>query len=271
MKKKRKKVKGPTQTKRPKRRVRRYRPEDPVKIYDLLRAGMTLAAAAQALGTRKEVVERWCGQSPELAYAVAAGREARAARGAESFREFIAGRLPDRLRAVYDELERADDEPNPIRRLELLMEDQGKRAKQRLFLHALFANNFNPSAARRMTGVTRRDLNTWKAGDPDFMEMAEEVMEAKKDFVEAALMQGVKAGDTAAVIFANKTLNADRGYDPKVRMELTGKVVHAHVNLDAVMDRLSVGAQRELVEALEAAAEGPRRVEALEAHNEDQE
>lgn len=64
----------------------------------------------------------------------------------------------------------------------------------------------------------------------------------------------VKQGDSAATIFASRTLNRDRGYDPKLTVEHTGQVQHSHVlSLETIIPQLSPKAQREILAAIEKA------------------
>ena len=234
-----------------------YRPVYAVDIYACLRDGMRIVATAEALGTTYTTLLKWKEKYPEVRHAVEKGKEAGERNKTEDLREFIAGRLPDHLREVYEELEKVDD-PDPSTNIEQIVRDGGKRMRQQLFLHALFCNNFNPSAARRMVSVTKKEFDSWRDNDLDFMELVEEVMTAKKDFVEGKLMELVRMNDVSAVIFANKTLNRDRGYDPRLTVEHKGTVSHVHASLEKVFDRLSVDTQREVVAALEAYREDVR-------------
>lgn len=79
------------------------------------------------------------------------------------------------------------------------------------------------SAACDMAGITRQTLYNWEQADPSFSEhiAALALMERKKDFVEYSLLKLVAKGQPAAVIFANKCINQDRGYVEKKEVELT--------------------------------------------------
>jgi hypothetical protein len=61
--------------------------------------------------------------------------------------------------------------------------------------------------------------------DPEFAELVDEIHLHKKDFFESKLVELVQSGDSSATIFANKTMNRDRGYGDKTTIEHTGTVV----------------------------------------------
>lgn len=79
------------------------------------------------------------------------------------------------------------------------------------------------TAACEEAGITRVTLNNWEKADPDFAAQIADLasIERKKDFVEAALLKLVAAGDAAATIFASKCLNKDRGYVEKKEVAVT--------------------------------------------------
>lgn len=244
----------------------RYNPTKAVQLYAALRDGLSIRKALDLVGASTHTLARWRKKYPEVEYAVTEGLKFGEKNRTENLRDFIIGRLPEDLRAVYEELEQLDDTPNPGRTLDMIMEDRGVRQRQQLFLYALFSCNFNPSAARRMVGVTKLEYEKWRDHDLDFMRLVEEVMVAKKDFVEGKLMELVRLNDAGAVIFANKTLNRDRGYDPRLTVEHKGQVTHVHASLEKVFDRLSIDTQREVVAALEAYRDekAPRVVKVIE-------
>lgn len=70
------------------------------------------------------------------------------------------------------------------------------------------------SAACDLVGVSRVTLNNYERSDQAFAAAVADLalVERKKDFAEYALLKLVAKGHPAAVIFANKCLNQDRGY-----------------------------------------------------------
>jgi hypothetical protein len=59
-----------------------------------------------------------------------------------------------------------------------------------------------------------------------------EVEQIKKDFFEEGLLKLVKAGDSSATIFGNRTLNRDRGYGEVTETRVSGVVGVASLPLD---------------------------------------
>jgi len=70
----------------------------------------------------------------------------------------------------------------------------------------------NVSIACKNFGINRVTYYDWYNNDPDFRKKADDVKEVRKDFIESALDARIRAGDTAAIIFASKTQCKDRGY-----------------------------------------------------------
>lgn len=76
--------------------------------------------------------------------------------------------------------------------------------------------------AADQVGVTRQVHYKWLKEDPEYAERILELKEMKKDFVESKLMRLIQDGDTAATIFAAKTLLKDRGYVERQEIEHSG-------------------------------------------------
>ncbi len=68
-------------------------------------------------------------------------------------------------------------------------------------------------------GITARTFRKWKQADPDFAQAIDLVEEVRTDFVENALMQRIKDGDTTAIIFYLKTRGKTRGYTERPQTE----------------------------------------------------
>ena len=81
----------------------------------------------------------------------------------------------------------------------------------------------NISISCRAYGIDRQTYYNWYNSDANFRSAADAVKEVRKDFIENALMNRINAGDTAAIIFAAKTICKDRGYVEKVEQDVTVK------------------------------------------------
>lgn len=95
------------------------------------------------------------------------------------------------------------------------------KLKQEVFCQAMLHTGFNSSKACQMVGIRYRDLEMWKT-DFDFCQMLEELQFHKKNFFENSLVGLVEERYPGAVLFVNRTLNADRGYGEKLQIEEKG-------------------------------------------------
>lgn len=81
------------------------------------------------------------------------------------------------------------------------------------------------SQAAEVAGIHRDTHYLWIDNDPEYKKRIADIQNIKKDFVESKLMKLISEGDTAATIFAAKTLCKDRGYVE--RQELNGTMITA--------------------------------------------
>lgn len=231
----------------------KWKDEYYVEVFDLARKGLNKNEIAEALGVSPTTLQQWYKDRPALKRAVDKARK-EAEKGPDpgpSFDEHVAGRLSPELRDLWNEITLAEKEPNPERLLESLLARHGQRTRQHLWFHALVMGGFNPSEANRRVGIHESTLKKWKREDPDFLQLVEQVVEIKKNFVEGGLMKLVAAGDSAATIFASRTLNRDRGYDPKVTIVHEGTILTAKIDLDKLLAKMPVEARRATLKALE--------------------
>jgi len=92
--------------------------------------------------------------------------------------------------------------------------------KQREFLE-IHSNTLGVvSASCKKANISRQTFYRW-VRNPLFLQEVNKVKEELKDFGEASLFKLMKEGNTAAVIFFNKTKNKDRGYVEKQELEHT--------------------------------------------------
>lgn len=223
-----------------------------VQSYELARSGLTNPKIAEALGVSNGIFRKWLEKRPALVHALKRARRTRHNSNTTTFRDYVYGRLPEHLQKLWDKLSQCETQKNGIRRIQALLESQGKDARQHLFLYAITASNFNFSDACRKVNLPRKTVESWIKTDPDFAQLLDEIHLAKKDFFEGALVESVRAGDTAAIIFANKTLNRDRGYNDKQEVEFKGTldVNHTVVPIDDLLPNLSIEAKREILQIM---------------------
>lgn len=98
--------------------------------------------------------------------------------------------------------------------------------------------------------MSKATLNHWIRDDPEFADLLDEIHWHKKNWVEQHLMHRLASGDSAATIFANRTLNRDRGYNDKIQLEHSGEV-SVHHQVIAVDDlSLPIDVRKKILEAL---------------------
>lgn len=226
---------------------RSFKPEFYVRSYQLAKEGMTDAEIARALGVSPNTYENWVSRDQTLKDALMQARRNRSSkeRHGETFQEYVYDRLPSKLQDLWNKLEAAEKETNGVRKAEFLLDDCATPIRMQLFFHALVQFNFNASRACRIVGISRSTLNLWIETEAGFAELIDEFFWHKKNFFEDALVDLVRRRDSAAVIFANKTLNRDRGYNEKIDVNLTGqldvdstqvKVADLDLSLDQLRD-----------------------------------
>lgn len=210
-----------TDDKRPKWEDKFY-----VRAYRLARDGHSDASIHGALGVKKDTWYHWLKVRPALQEAVDEGREAKSG-GVGKFVEFVKGKMPAELVPMWEALTGDKEEL----RAEAIghMATMKKSHRQHLFVRAYISCRFNVSMACRLVGINPLIPAAWRRADPKFKKMMETIHEAKKDFFEDALMDLVAARDTSATIFANRTVNRDRGYDQRVTVKIEGEVKQDHV------------------------------------------
>lgn len=234
-----------------------WRDEYFVKAFRLAQEGKTNTRIARVLGIASKTFRKYLKQKPALKAALDAGRGSEG--GVRTFQEYVFNRLNPELQDTWNRIQAWEKAPDGYERTQALLERRGMRVRQDLFLHALVSTNFCVSEACRMVLVSRRTFMDWVSTDDRFAQLVDEMQWHKKNFFEGALMQLVAEGDTHAVIFANKTQNADRGYSEKKEHTHTiaGKINHDHtiVNIDDM--KLPLEVRKQLLDALREKQKAP--------------
>lgn len=232
-----------------------------VQAYQLAKAGNKDKQIAAAFGVQPNTFNHWVQTKPALRDALDEGRKDG---GDGRFLEYVHERLPESLKPAWDLVKDLDEKKASVETVRELLAHHGLKARQLLFVHALVHCNFNRSAACRMIGVSTKNVERWIDQDEDFQNMVQEVFQAKKDLFEEKLVQLVKAGETAAVLFANRTLNKDRGYGNKVEVEVTGQVGHNHKHVSVADLNLPLADRKRMLASLRA-KQDPKALPAHEA------
>lgn len=238
----------PTKTKKPRKKTKVWQPITLVHIYRQAKAGLSDEAIARALEINRNTIKLWKKKKPEVVEALSLARQEIPEDG---FTSYFYQQLPPKLQKLWAEIETANELGGGIGILDQILADHGKRARQSLFLHALVSSHFSPTRAMEKVGIDRRQLESWIEQDPEFAELVEEIQYHKKNFFEEALVKLVGAGDRAAVMFANRGANRDRGYGKSedVNVNVNGVIEHRQV-LDLTELDLSPACRIEIAAAI---------------------
>lgn len=224
------------------------------RIWQAALAALTAAndkELAVALGISEERLRNWKGEHPAFYRAIVAARsrgsEAKGAGGLIA--RHIGNSLPPDLKALWDEL--SGDGLTAQEAVKYNLSTRGDFDKQRLLIYALSVTRFDLNKCCRMLDISKAQLDDWAKNDPRFVKLWEEIHFQKQNFLESALMEKVADGDTKSIIFANQTLNRDRGYGQKI--EVTGRVDHVHAHIDIAKLNLDIETKARILAACKEA------------------
>ena len=199
-----------------------------VTAYQYARDGMSDEQIGKALGTTGVAFRRWCCDDEVLEDALERGRNPERDQPGGTFPEYVYRHLSPHLRALWDRINECATLENGVERVEALLGNQGKRARQHLFIHALAQSCFNVSESMRRLNISRKTFDSWVHADHEFAELIDEMHWHKENFFESAFIGRVAAGDTMAIIHAAKTQLRGRGYNDRIEIEHSGTVRHEH-------------------------------------------
>lgn len=233
----------------------KFRDEFYVRAYELARDGLGLDEIGEVLGVSPSGFRGWLNENEALRKAIKEGRAAKEGRNAKALKgytEYVYKRLSPEVKAIWDRIvegeEHGDGGWNPDA-VEAALGPfaSSKKVRQHLWVHAYLTSNYNVSEACRRMNVPRKTFEVWCVRDPGFRKLFQELKEVKGDFFESALIQKVLEGDSACVLFANKTYNRDRGYNDKVTVEHQHSGSVEMITSD-VLDKLPVEVKRKILE-----------------------
>lgn len=213
-----------------------------VKGYKLAASGLSKGDIARALGVSRGTLDVWMRDKPAFQRAIEEAKTDANGKGQVTFLEYVYNRLSPEDQATWGRLIESE-KGEYVNDVEKVLAGQAKEVRQRLFLHALVHFNFNPSQACECVGITTKTYNEWKQG-PSFRRMLQEMEWHKKNFLEGGLMGLVQKGDAAAIIFASRTLNRDRGYNDKTEITINKTVE----NRFSIMDLLTIEEKKMLLD-----------------------
>lgn len=226
-----------------------------VRANELARDGYSDAEIARALGCTPATLSDWKRNDEHFRNAINRGRGDGGDKG--RLADYVYNRLPSRLQELWDRIDECEKVRNGTRKIELLLAEAGKTARQHLFLYALVRSAFNTSDACSKVLITLKELEDWKNNDPEFAELVDEIHEHKRNWCEGAVFRGVANDVPQLVMYANTALNADKGYGAKTvnvnkKVDATHKHEHVHavITTEQVMGALDLQGKIKLMNAL---------------------
>jgi Zn ribbon nucleic-acid-binding protein len=174
----------------------------------------------------------------------------------------VFGHLSKEAQKVWDEIQFWGENKVSSEKVEGVLVGQQKRLRQELFIHALVRQNFDLSSACAMVHLSASTIARWKYTDLEFRQLVEEIEWHKKNFFERALVDLVEERNPAVVIFANRTKNADRGYNEKVSVEHSGRVDVGLIDIDSL--DLDLETRRKILTAMERHQQTSTRQEPID-------
>ncbi len=227
-------------TRKPKNRKTKYSPEIVEKLRELFFVGNhTIREASKIVGLKAETLLKWVNIYPDVRKLMEKVRT-RPTTATKTLAQYAYDRLDPELQHYWDRLKEFDEEPNAVRKIEMLL-GNSPRIRQHLYIHALIKFNFRNSMACRFLNISPDCVERWVREEEEFARLIENLKIAKKDFFEGALLNLVAGGDPNAILFCARTQLKDRGYTEKTEIQHThaGKVDHKHTH---TIDRATIDA-----------------------------
>lgn len=242
-------------------------------FYDAFLREPILNRVAEALEVPKDTLFDLARTNPHLKLAKEIADERREKKS--TLANHILGNLSPEAKKKWDEIQFWDQggTETPAQ-----MKQATKKLRQEIFLHALLANQWNMSEACRLAGVNRETMGGWTNYDAEFRELIKEVRWHQGNFYESKLVQLVDEGYPGAILFANKTFNADRGYNEKLQVEHTGQigggidVNELDLDLDTrrkILEAIRKKKETDRLESMKRVSVTPQLTESNEQHNGD--
>lgn len=233
-----------------KHKLSTWKPIYILTIYRMVRLGIQEGEICKSMGISRDTLWTWRQKYAELEEAYKIAHQER--QEMMDLPNWVYSRLSPELKTLWDRIRKWDRKPAGAGQIELILQDHGKNVRQQLFLHALVSFSYSPTRAMSSVNITKKELDHWITTDPDFSALVDEMQWHKKNFFEESLVKLVMEGNPAAIMFANKTLNKDRGYAPHSTIDHnhSGNIAVGVVDLAEVMKYLSQETRLELLEAI---------------------
>lgn len=186
-----------------------------LNFYDCaLREGSSVQKLSEAMEISVSYMRHLL-DKPEYKLALQMAEKRRGQR--DTLSGYVFSRLSKEAQAVWEKIQ-AYDQSSQHDLVDQLLDGHKTEIRQELFVHALVHSSFDASTACRMVRIPRTTLESWRQNDLHFRQLMEEIQWHKKNFFERSLIDLVEEHHPGAVLFVNRTVNADRGYTEKLEL-----------------------------------------------------
>jgi hypothetical protein len=213
-----------------------------LQFYDCYVRERNLGQLASAFGVTQWNLGKIIERHPELQLAMTMADENRR-KGLLA--NYILANLSKQARAIWDKITKL----STYEEVDAAFKGKPLRLRQQLFCTAVLYTSHDYAKALRIVGVPYNDFMKWRT-DPEFTQMLEELQWHKKQFFHKSLMGLVAEGHPGAVIFVNRTVNADMGFSERLDLNLGGQTQGAG---DYPLDELGLPAAvlKQVLDAIE--------------------
>lgn len=213
-----------------------------IQFYDAYLRERNLAQVASTFGVTPYNLGKIIERHEELKLAMAMADENRK-KGILA--NYILSVLSPSARATWDKITKL----NTYEEVNAVFKGKPTKLRQQLFCTAVLYTGHDNSKALRMVGIEYGQLMQWKQ-DAEFLQMLEEVQWHKKQFFQKALIGLVAEGHPGAVVFVNRTVNADMGYSERLDLNVQGQAGN-DVRYELEQLNLPVAVLKTVLEAIE--------------------
>ncbi len=193
-------------------------------VYELAKENKNDTEIWELLGITEGVWKNIV-KEEEVKYTLSKARMGISTRTGIKLSDYSFGQLSDSQQKLWHRILKCENEDNYQTRIDGILQGHGEYARMNIFLYSLVHHNFHLSRAMRQVNCSARTMKRWRE-DSDFIAMVDSIQKEKGDFFESCLIRKCKEGDSAAILFVNRTFNRSRGYNEKVEIEHTGNVNH---------------------------------------------
>lgn len=227
-----------------------------LQFYDAYVRERNLGQVASTFGVTPWNMGQIIKRNPELQLAVAMADENRK-KGILA--NYALSNLSPEARKMWDRITKLETHAE----IDACFKGKTLKLRQQLFCTAVLYTCHDYAKSLRMVGVPYADFLKWR-NDPEFLQMLEELQWQKKQFFHKSLMGLVCEGHPGAVVFVNRTVNADMGFSERLDLNVQGQAAHAG---DYPLDQLGLPASvlKQVLEAMEKKKAADAKNGAVEA------